>query len=35
MKGIPQVRFRQDSKWLEAHTGEELRSRGYVVEGAH
>ncbi len=35
MKGIPQVRFRQDSKWLEAHTGEKLRSRGYVVEGAH
>ena len=35
MKGIPQVRFRQDSKWLEAQTGEELRSRGYVVEGAH
>ena len=35
MKGIPQVRFRQDSKWLEADTGEKLRSRGYVVEGAH
>ena len=35
MKHIPQVRFKQDSKWLEAHTGEELRSRGYVVEGAH
>ena len=35
MKDIPQVRFKQDSKWLEAQTGEELRSRGYVVEGAH
>jgi hypothetical protein len=35
MKDIPQVRFRQDSEWLEAHTGEELRDRGYVVEGAH
>jgi len=35
MKDIPQVRFRQDSKWLEADTGEKLRSRGYVVEGAH
>ncbi len=35
MKGIPQVRFKQDSKWLEADTGEKLRSRGYVVEGAH
>jgi hypothetical protein len=35
MKDIPQVRFRQDSQWLEADTGEKLRSRGYVVEGAH
>jgi hypothetical protein len=35
MKDIPQLRFRQDSQWLEAQTGEELRSRGYVVEGAH
>ena len=35
MKDIPQVRFKQDSKWLEAQTGEEVRSRGYVVEGAH
>ncbi len=35
MKDFPQVRFRQDSEWLEADTGEELRSRGYVVEGAH
>ena len=35
MKDISQVRFRQDSKWLEADTGEKLRSRGYVVEGAH
>jgi len=35
MKGIPQVRFRQDSKWLEADTGEKLRDGGYVVEGAH
>ena len=35
MKDIPQLCFKQDSKWLEAHTGEELRSRGYVVEGAH
>jgi hypothetical protein len=35
MKDIPQVRFKQDSQWLEAQTGEELRSRGYVVEGAH
>ena len=35
MKRIPQVRFKQDSKWLEADTGEKMRSRGYVVEGAH
>ena len=35
MKRIPQVRFKQDSKWLEAHTGEKLRSDDYVVEGAH
>ena len=35
MKDISQLCFKQDSKWLEAHTGEELRSRGYVVEGAH
>ncbi len=35
MKRIPQVRFRQDSKWLEAHAGEKLRDCGYVVEGAH
>ena len=35
MKDVPQVRFRQDSQWLEADTGEKLRSRGYVVEGAH
>ena len=35
MKDIPQLRFKQDSQWLETHTGEELRSRGYVVEGAH
>ena len=35
MKDIPQVRFKLDSKWLEADTGEKLRSRGYVVEGAH
>jgi len=35
MKDIPQLRFKQDSQWLEAQTGEELRSRGYVVEGAH
>ena len=35
MKDIPQVRFRQDSIWLEADTGEKLRDGGYVVEGAH
>ena len=35
MKDIPQLRFKQDSKRLEAQTGEELRGRGYVVEGAH
>jgi len=35
MKRIPQVRFKQDSKWLEAHAGEKLRDCGYVVEGAH
>ena len=35
MKDIPQVRFKQDSKWLEAHAGEKLRDCGYKVEGAH
>ncbi len=35
MKDIPQVRFKLDSKCLEAQTGEELRGRGYVVEGGH
>ena len=35
MKRIPQVRFKQDSKWLEAHAGEKLRDCGYKVEGAH
>ena len=35
MNDIPQVRFRQDSIWLEADTGEKLRDGGYVVEGAH
>ena len=35
MKGIPQVRFKLDSKWLEADTGQKLREHGYVVEGAH
>ena len=35
MKDFPQVRFRQDSEWLEADTGEKLRESGYVVEGAH
>ena len=35
MKEIPQVRFKLDSKCLEAQTGEELRGRGYVVEGGH
>ena len=35
MKHIPQVRFKQDSKWLEAHAGEKLRDCGYKVEGAH
>ena len=34
MKRIPQVRFKQDSKWLEAHIGEKLRDCGYKVEGA-
>jgi len=34
MKDIPQVRFKQDSKWLEAHIGEKLRDCGYKVEGA-
>ena len=35
MKDIPQLRFKQDSKWLEAHAGEKLRDCGYKVEGAH
>ena len=35
MKRIPQVRCKQDSKWLEAHAGEKLRDCGYKVEGAH
>jgi hypothetical protein len=35
MSAIPQVRFKQDSLWLEAHTGEALREDGYEVEGAH
>jgi len=35
MSEIPQVRFRQDALWLEHHVGEELKQRGYKVEGAH
>ena len=35
MSDIPKVRFKQDSLWLEAHTGEVLRESGYEVEGAH
>lgn len=35
MGEIPQVRFRQDALWLEHHVGEELKQRGYKVEGAH
>ena len=35
MREIPQVRFRSDALWLERHVGEELKQRGYKVEGAH
>ena len=35
MKDIPQVRFKQDSKWLEADTGQKLRDCNFVVDGAH